>query len=70
MRKPVFPVSDQVCHTKLARGLQFRIKEEEGLHYQCSENKGADQLGSYAFVFAYMYRVLIKFEAIAALLIT
>ena len=30
-----------------ARGLKFRIYEEEGLHYLCSENKGADQLRSY-----------------------
>ena len=29
---------------KMARGLKFRINEEEGLYYQCSENKGADQL--------------------------
>ena len=47
MRKPVFGLSDQVGH-KLAvqrrtedhaRGLKFRIREEE-----CSENKGAAQL--------------------------
>ena len=31
---------------KIARGLKFRIKEVEGLYYQCSENKGADQLHS------------------------
>ena len=29
------------------RGLKFRIKEEEGLYYLCSENKGADQLRGY-----------------------
>ena len=28
---------------KMARGLKFRIKIEEGLYYPCSENKGADQ---------------------------
>ena len=27
---------------KMARGLKFRIWEEEGLYYICSENKGAD----------------------------
>ena len=32
---------------KMARGLKFRIYEEEGLYYLCSENKGADQLRSY-----------------------
>ena len=42
-----------------ARSLKFRIYEEEGLYYLCSENKGADQLRSItaklicAFVFAY-----------------
>ena len=28
---------------KMARGLKFRIEKEEGLYYQCSENKGANQ---------------------------
>ena len=32
---------------KMPRGLNFRIKEEEGLYYPCSENKGADQLRGY-----------------------
>ena len=32
---------------KMARGLYFRIEEEERLYYPCSENKGADQLRSY-----------------------
>ena len=32
---------------KMARGLKFRIKIEEGLYYPCSENKGADQLRGY-----------------------
>ena len=32
---------------KMARGLKFRIKIEDGLYYPCSENKGADQLCSY-----------------------
>ena len=50
MRKPVFGVltrSDKnraVQLQKMARGLKFWIKEEEGLYYLCSENKGADQL--------------------------
>ena len=53
VRKPVFGVSDQVPHKptqtqtqvhpqKMARGLKFRILEEEGLYYPSSENKGAD----------------------------
>ena len=37
------PVQSQ----KIARGLKFRMKEEEGLYYPCSENKGADQLPGY-----------------------
>ena len=32
---------------KMARGLKFRIKKVEILHYLCSENKGADQLRGY-----------------------
>ena len=32
---------------KMARGLRFRIYVVEGLYYQCSENKGADQLRGY-----------------------
>ena len=55
MRKPVFGVSDQVQHKPsftiteyMARDLKFRIKEEEVLYYQGSENKGADKLrGNY-----------------------
>ena len=31
----------------MARDLKFRIKIEEGSHYPCSENKGADQLSGY-----------------------
>ena len=31
----------------MARGLKFRIYEEEGLPYPSSENKGADQLRGY-----------------------
>ena len=42
-------VSDKGQHKpqKLATGLKFRIEDEEGLHYICSENKGADQLLGY-----------------------
>ena len=32
---------------KMARGLKFRIRKVEGLHYICSENKDADQLRGY-----------------------
>ena len=43
---------------KIARGLKFCTSEVEGLYKLCSENKGADQLGSYCaadqhLVFAY-----------------
>ena len=31
----------------MSRCLKFRIQEEEGLYYQCSENKGADQFRGY-----------------------
>ena len=42
----------------MVRGLKCRILEVEGLYYLCKENKGADQLRSYAqlicaFVYAY-----------------
>ena len=53
MRKPVFGVSDQVDTNravepqKMVRDLKFRILVVEGLHYPCSENKGADQLRGY-----------------------
>ena len=36
------PVQSQ----KMAKNLELQIKEEEGLYYLCSENKGADQLCS------------------------
>ena len=32
---------------KKDRNLKFWIKEEEEVHYPCSENKGADQLRGY-----------------------
>ena len=51
MRKPVFGVRSDtnraVLPQKMARGLKFRIKNVEGLHYPCSENKGTDQLCDY-----------------------
>ena len=53
MRKPTFwfPTSSDtnraVQSHKMARGFKFRIKEEEGLYYPCSENKDADQLRGY-----------------------
>ena len=53
MRKLVFGVSDQsdtnraVQPREKARDLKFRILEEEGLYYLCSENNGADQLHGY-----------------------
>ena len=37
-------VSRSIQLQKMARGLKFRILEEEVLFYPCSENKGADQL--------------------------
>ena len=51
--KPVFgfltrsDTNQAVQPHKMARGLKFRIKEEEGLYYLCSKNKGADQLRGY-----------------------
>ena len=53
MRKPTFWLSTRsdtkraVQLQKMARGLKFQILKEEGLHYVCSENKGADQLRGY-----------------------
>ena len=50
MRKPTmwFPnrsgMNQAIQAQKHARSLEFQIQEEEGLYYQCSENKGADQL--------------------------
>ena len=53
MRNPTFwfptwsDINQAVQLQKVARGLKFQIKEEEGLYYPCSENKGADQLRGY-----------------------
>ena len=53
MRKPTFwfptrsDTNRAVQSQKMARGLKFRFKKVEGLHYLCSENKGADQLRGY-----------------------
>ena len=52
MRKPNFwfltysDTNQAVQLQKMARGLKLRIQKVEGLHYLCSENKGADQLCS------------------------
>ena len=53
MTKPVFgflTISDTnqaVQPQKMDGGLKFCMKEEEGLYYLCSKNKGADQLWGY-----------------------
>ena len=53
MRKPTFwfptwsDTNQAVQLQRMARGLKFRVEEEEGLYYSCSENKGADQLRGY-----------------------
>ena len=33
---------------EMARSLKFQISEEEGLYYQCSQNKGTDRHRSYS----------------------
>ena len=70
MRKPIIWVTTRsdknqpVQSQKLARSFKFQMKEDEGLYYPCSENKGTDQLRVYhkadvnaklicVFVFAY-----------------
>ena len=67
-----WPVQSQ----KKATCLRFRILEEEGLYFRCSENKGADQLRIYceadlicAFVFAYAI-ILFAHDAAHLVLIT
>ena len=56
MRKPVFggggdltssDTNRAVQSVNMARGLKFPIQKVEGLYYQCSENKGTDQLRGY-----------------------
>ena len=53
-RKSLFRVSEQDSHKpdstskEIARGLKFRIQEEEIVYYLCSENKDADQLYDHA----------------------
>ena len=53
MRKPTvwvptrFNTNQPVQSQEIARSLKFRMKEEEGLYYPCSEIKDADQLCSY-----------------------
>ena len=45
---PTWSDTNQVVQLqKMARGYKFRIQEEEGLYYPCSEIKGADQLRGY-----------------------
>ena len=40
----------------MARSLKYRINKEEELYYPCGENKGADQLRSYAeLICAYVF---------------
>ena len=39
-----FDANEAVQLQKMARGLKFWLSKEDGLHYLCSENKGADQL--------------------------
>ena len=59
MRKPIFwfptwsDTNQAVQLQKMTRDLKFWIKKVEGLHYLCSENKGADQLLICVFVFEY-----------------
>ena len=56
MRKPTIWVPTRsntnraVLSQKMVRGCKFCIKKVEELYYSCSENKGADQLGSYCEV--------------------
>ena len=53
MRKPAFwfptwsDTNQAVQSQKMARGLKFRIKKEEGLYNLFRKNKGADQVRSY-----------------------
>ena len=53
MRKPTFwfrtmsDTNQAVQLQKMARGLKFWILKLEALCYQCSENKGADELHGY-----------------------
>ena len=53
VRNPVFGFPTRsntnrvVQPQKIARGLKFRIEEEEGLCYLCCKNKGANQLRDY-----------------------
>ena len=63
MRKPTFwfptwsDTNQAVQLQKMARGLQFWIKKVKGLDCVCSENKGADQLRGYVFLFSHMPNV-------------
>ena len=61
MRKPTFwflslsDINQNVQLQKMARGLKFRIKKEEGLDYLCSENKGTDLSAKLICVFVFAY---------------
>ena len=46
MRKPAY-TNWAVQLQKMSRSLKCRLKNKEGFHYLCSENKGADQLQGY-----------------------
>ena len=55
---------------KQARSLTFQTKEEEGLYYLCSENKGDDQLCSFGtadlyLCFCIILSRLLDIEAVA-----
>ena len=41
------PTQTGLYSNKMARGLKFRVKVGEGLHYPYGENKGGDQLRGY-----------------------
>ena len=53
VRKPTFwfstwsDTNQAILLQKMARGLKFRIKKEEGLYFIYSINKGTDQLRGY-----------------------
>ena len=46
-----FDTNQAIQALKRARGWKLWIHKKEKLYYPCSENKGADQLRGYVFVF-------------------
>ena len=46
----------------MARGLKLWIKEEEGLHCLCSENKGAEQLHGYRTAYLHLCLCICKMQ--------